>query len=637
MKLSAEIVLKLYAVGLSCQLVFSPLVSANQANPSPIFEKQPDGSLIELRIKGDEHFHWSEDKSGYTVLRHNGWYKYAQKANNGRLIASQHLVGKADPAEFGFQKRIKPSMAVQAESAKNNSDENVAQGVAPIGAVKNLVVLIRFADHVDRSLPSVANVNALFNAPGGDPVVAPTGSIRDLYLKNSYSQFILDSAVQAWITLPQSEAYYANGQSGDSTLWQALRYALDQLDATINFNDFDANNDGQIDAISFLHSGYGAEWGGTDAYGTHYSNRIWSHRWVIQQPAWTSTEGVKVSDYHISPSVWSTSGNEIGRIGVIAHETGHFFGLPDLYDTNGGGEGIGSYGLMANSWGFDGSQYCPPHLSPWSKTLLGWYSPQVINTSGEYTLRLSEEFPEVYKITQGFPNDEYLLVENRQNAGFDCSLPQGGIAIWHIDELADYVTEGYPGQVQWPQNNRHYQVALLQADGDYDLERGNNRGDSGDIFHGAVNNAINEGPSGHPNTDTYQSGDISQTGNSITNISSSGEIMTFCLNGCSPTPIEMVAPSNLTADVQKIGKGKKATKIVTLSWKDNSSIEDNFIIERCKEEGRGRNKTCDFTVFDTVGTNITHYGDEPDSGTFKYRVRASNSIVQSGYSNEVKI
>ena len=153
----------------------------------------------------------------------------------------------------------------------------------------------------------------------------------------------------------------------------AIRYALNYLDVNglVDFSDFDGDGDGFVDSIAFLHSGYGAEWGGSDAFGTDYLQRIWSHKWGLYTGNFVdSTSGVRVRDYHISPALWGRSGSAIGRIGVIAHETGHFLGLPDLYDTNGGGNGIGSYGLMSNSWGFDGSQLFPPHMSAWSKLKL---------------------------------------------------------------------------------------------------------------------------------------------------------------------------------------------------------------------------------------------------------------------------
>ncbi len=94
--------------------------------------------------------------------------------------------------------------------------------------------------------------------------------------------------------------------------------------------------------MTFFHSGYAGEWGGTDAYGTNYVDRIWSHKWAI----YTTTvilDGVRIYEYHINPSLWGRSGSAIGRIGVVAHETGHFLRLPDLYDygdaTYGDGEG----------------------------------------------------------------------------------------------------------------------------------------------------------------------------------------------------------------------------------------------------------------------------------------------------------
>jgi M6 family metalloprotease-like protein len=152
----------------------------------------------------------------------------------------------------------------------------------------------------------------------------------------------------------------------------AIRYALNYLDVNdlVDFSDFDGYGDGFVDSITFLHSGYGAEWGGSDAFGTDFVQRIWSHKWAIRISFVDSTSGVRVKDYHISPALWGRSGSVIGRIGVISHETGHFFGLPDLYDSNGGGSGIGSYALMSNSWGFDGSQLFPPHMSAWSKLKL---------------------------------------------------------------------------------------------------------------------------------------------------------------------------------------------------------------------------------------------------------------------------
>ena len=509
---------------------------AINASPHAYEVKQPDGKRIKLKIKGNEYYNWEEDLNGYTVVKKNGKFVYGKRNANGHVVPTNHEAGKANPQALGLSKHIVPTHEVLKKtrpdfssapgdggtsSGPSSSPESVVSGT-----MKNLVVLIRFADHTLRSLPLEGNIDVLFNSFGSNEYFAPTGSVRDVYLENSYGLLELNSTVYFWVTVSNTEEYYANGDSGLSPkIWEALIDALNQVNEGLDFNQFDEDGNGYIDAITFIHSGYGAEWGGSDEDDTHYLNRIWSHKWSIQ-PTWESSEGVKVGSYHISPGLWGTSGSQIGRIGVIAHETGHYLGLPDLYDTDSSdGSGIGSYGLMANSWGFDSSQKYPPHMSPWSKIQLGWVNPTIIDTPDTYTAPQVEYTSTVYRINLNYPSNEYLLIENRQPIGFDGDMPQGGLAIWHIDDTAGFNTQGYPGQSGWPENGNHYRVALLQADGNYNLEKGNNRGDGGDVYHGTNVSAI--GPSTVPNTDAYQDGVIVITGNTIFNISDSSDLMTF--------------------------------------------------------------------------------------------------------------
>ena len=181
-----------------------------------------------------------------------------------------------------------------------------------LGSVENLVLLLRFSNHgpagQNRTLPSAANVTTIMNAVGGDPILAPTGSVRDHYLENSYGQFTIDSTVVGWLDMPNTEVYYADGDSGGTPLtWDLITEGLEAADPLVDFADFDVDGDGWIDAITFLHSGYGAEFGGFDQYGTYYVDRMWSHKWTI--PTWTSNEGVKVGDYSISPGLWDVAGS----------------------------------------------------------------------------------------------------------------------------------------------------------------------------------------------------------------------------------------------------------------------------------------------------------------------------------------
>jgi hypothetical protein len=48
----------------------------------------------------------------------------------------------------------------------------------------------------------------------GPHSLCPTGSVRDIFLEKSYGALTLDSVVTPWVSMDESERYYANGDRG---------------------------------------------------------------------------------------------------------------------------------------------------------------------------------------------------------------------------------------------------------------------------------------------------------------------------------------------------------------------------------------------------------------------------------------
>jgi hypothetical protein len=172
---------------------------------------------------------------------------------------------------------------------------------------------------------------------------------------------------------------------------------------------------------------------------------------------------------------------------------------------------------MGNAWGWNNDQFDPPAFDAWSKIQLGWLDPVYVYDDNTYTIEPTHVSSEVYVISAGFPDKEYMIVENRQPFQMDSFPFAGGLLIYHIDEKANINSEGHPGQSGWPENGNHYAGAILGKDGRYDLETGNGHGDESDLFR----NGDEIGPDGvsfngavqsaYPNTDSYQSGLVAGT------------------------------------------------------------------------------------------------------------------------------
>jgi immune inhibitor A len=258
----------------------------------------------------------------------------------------------------------------------------------------------------------------------------------------------------------------------------------------------------------------------------------WINKTVAQDMTY---DGVVVNNYNIQPGI---GGNVAGfdvatggydealkqgpfpaQTGVYAHEFGHALGLPDFYDTLYTSEGVGNYSMMAGgSWmrypnnpAYSGNS--PTHFDPFSKIFLGWADPvEVTPEDGVQSITLpainkADDNNGIVKMeVPGSNGTEYFLFENIQQDGFNKGLiRQGadskGLMAWHVDEniINLYQTAGFrPNNVENWMNKRfqynqsqtasdgtvvtHYGLSVLQADGNYDLEKYVNRGDAGDFF-----------------------------------------------------------------------------------------------------------------------------------------------------------
>jgi hypothetical protein len=163
----------------------------------------------------------------------------------------------------------------------------------------------------------------------------------------------------------------------------------------------------------------------------------------------------------------------------------------------------------------------PAHLDAYSKIALGFgQSQQLVFNLSQATLPAVESDPTIYRAwTNGNSGNEYFLIENRQRTGYDTYLPAAGLLLWHIDDnMGSNSNEWWPGCGY----SSHYNVALVQADGLWDLEHGNDQGDTGDPFPGASNIRQING-SGALNTNSYAG---ATTNVALANISNSGSEMT---------------------------------------------------------------------------------------------------------------
>ena len=181
--------------------------------PIPYQEVLPDGSFSQpIKLVGNTRENHEEDQNGFTVIHDDdGWLVYAKRDNQtGDLINAGIRVGEGNPSEIARPHETQSEESLRRQCGSDceadlddaphdrhlEATKNRRKLIRNTGTVKNLVVLLRFADHVNRTQPTKEYIDIMFNGYDGYHRAAPTGSVRDVFLQSSYGQLTIESTVR---------------------------------------------------------------------------------------------------------------------------------------------------------------------------------------------------------------------------------------------------------------------------------------------------------------------------------------------------------------------------------------------------------------------------------------------------------
>lgn len=445
--------------------IFGEILTFGQANDQE----------IQLRVTGDEFYATYETIDGYTAVSDSdrGYFCYAILVNS-TLVSSGIPASGPPPAGLlrhlresllvrnrRFEKRrlrSRPMLGVANEAARTFGPSlGLLEGRRlSSGPVRGLTILVEFQDV--QTTVTQADLNDLLNGQN----YTRNGnfcSAREYFRIVSSGKLDYTNDVVGPFRLSQNRSYYITHL--------LVKEALDlAMAAGTDLSRYDSRGEGILDALNILYAGQ-----------TQYDGELWPHNFSINLHY-----GNISTDLYLLTSAGRNASDL--SIGTFCHENGHLLcRFPDMYDygaVNREGDGvksagIGSYCLMGSGNHLNSGR-TPSPVCSYLRDLAGWCDVEIeLNTTAEAEA-IHGDYKSVLKFKTSAPN-EYFVVENRSKLGLDQHLASSGLAIYHCDIMGSNEFQEGTGQ-------RHYQCALLQADGHTDLEHNVNQGDGTDLFAG---------------------------------------------------------------------------------------------------------------------------------------------------------
>ena len=414
---------------------------AAKAESIPVQVRQADGSVITVILRGDEHINWYTTLDGVLLVQgvDNNYY-IGKVEKNGNLIATKqlahealtrsqaerNLIAKQDKEKFfAYVNKI----AEESENAYNNSPLtrgpiiDTGYGGVPYfphtGSPKALVILAEFQD-VPFTIQDTKRIftNYLMNEDHFTETRYGQNQnykgVRGYFKDCSYGQFTPVFDVIGPVKLPKPQAVYGEGIHDRMDL--LLPDVCEAVDDSVNFADYDANNDGMVDLVYVIYAGHSANVTGNKI------TDIWPKSGTVNIS--NTFDGKSIRRFGVSNELAGLENKAkdketINGIGLFCHEFSHTLGLPDIYAYRTPAEdqddqGMEYWDIMDGGTGVRGGRIPTSYLA-WEREVMGWMKiDELKKDSSIENLKSIDNGGKAYKIVNPNDSNEYIVLQSIQ-------------------------------------------------------------------------------------------------------------------------------------------------------------------------------------------------------------------------------
>lgn len=423
---------KLYLM-LSMLFAFGAAANAIPAKKLQKVITLTNGTQVSVELRGDEYLSWWEGTDG-TAYRatadENVFEAFDLEAQKPAAAARR---ARAEQGRVARLARVKNSLKGADDKMRGLGGDHITYK----GVKKGLVVLVdfknkKFADGHDLEYYK----NVINGKDFSDEEEGYVGSVRDYFLAQSNGQFELDFDVVGPVTMSKNYGYYGNdgAYQKDEKVYEMIKEACDGIQDKVNLKDYDWDGDGEADQVFFLYAGLGQASGGS-------AGTVWPHESELRY--WPcgvlSYSTGKINTYacanELQPETQGSSRYISAGIGTICHEFSHCLGFADMYDTTGGGGyGMSVFDVM-DQGSYNGNGFVPCNYTAFERIYAGWVEPiELIDPATVKDMKSVSDYGRPFIMYNYKNTNEYFLLENRQNTGWDEGLyGSNGLLIVHVN------------------------------------------------------------------------------------------------------------------------------------------------------------------------------------------------------------